>query len=301
VQAGERLLKVPSVEGFKAGDGVKIGVGTAQVEDNIIEGFGRRLGEGLEIDESHETDEERRLTDDPALVLVNPLAHDHAIGVDIEEEDANTINDNPSPAPGPTTNCHITVPTGCVIPFTYKGLSYHTCTGVDAVDTLWCSTAATYSGGWKRCHNPCKNQWPAKKIASTVIAGSVAATGLGLMTAAVVNNHQTGHFDPFYHFGLRPVGNEHITPAPTLAPPPTTSIMTIITPAQRNTDGTIKSGAVAQSVAVIPKSVAVAQGITGTSATAPPGIRVAGRRLDNWTSGKESGPHPTPSMVPYFQ
>merc|ERR1719454_1583052 len=101
------------------------------------------------------------------------------------------------PTSQPVDKCKMIIPPECVLPFTYKGLVYHTCTGTDAMNTLWCSTTGTYSGKWKECTDPCKKQWGAKKIASTVIAGSVAATGVGLMAAAIANNQKSGHFNPF--------------------------------------------------------------------------------------------------------
>lgn len=109
-----------------------------------------------------------------------------------------------TPAAGAVTGkpggCKLKVPAECV-PFQYKGLAYTSCTGVDAIHTMWCSTTPVYSGKWKECHSSCKQNWPAKKIASTVIAGSVAATGLGLISAAIANDAQNGNFNPFGGMG----------------------------------------------------------------------------------------------------
>jgi len=90
---------------------------------------------------------------------------------------------------------------------------------------MWCSTTTEYDGHWKQCIDPCKNKWPVKKIASTVVAGSVAATGIGLIAAAVANKKHGGDFNPFAPNG--PVGEKKPTPAPaataTAAPIATTT------------------------------------------------------------------------------
>jgi len=117
-------------------------------------------------------------------------------------------------------NCNMQIPTACVFPFTYKGLSYTTCTGVDAVGKMWCSETKAFGGQWAECKNPCVNKWPAKRIASTVVAGSVAATGLGLIIAAVAEDeakhqHHHHHNNPFKDLVDKLSGNRKLGEAPT--------------------------------------------------------------------------------------
>jgi len=105
----------------------------------------------------------------------------------------------PAPAPSPidevfstgAPSCKLEIPSECQFPFTYKGLEYTTCTGVDAVKTMWCSVERKYEGHWRQCKDPCHNKWPVKLIASTAIAGTVAAAGLGLIAAAVHKGAQS--------------------------------------------------------------------------------------------------------------
>jgi len=108
----------------------------------------------------------------------------------------NILDPAPAPSPEPfapepevfstdAPSCKLEIPAECVFPFTYKGLEYTTCTGVDAVRTMWCSVEQKYEGHWRQCKDPCHNKWPVKLIASTALAGSVAAAGLGLIAAAV--------------------------------------------------------------------------------------------------------------------
>jgi len=108
-------------------------------------------------------------------------------------------------------DCKLQIPAECKFPFVYKNLPYTTCTGVDATNTMWCSTDRTYAGQWKQCNDPCSGKWSVKAIASTVVAGSVALTGIGLMGAAIHNNQKHGEFNPFVQ---KPVGGE-VTPGAT--------------------------------------------------------------------------------------
>jgi hypothetical protein len=153
-------------------------------------------------------------------------------------------NPTPVPAdesagPGPTLepkDCKLVIPQECVFPFVYKSISYTTCTGVDTLNGgLWCSTMAKYEGGWKQCTDPCKNKWPAKAIISSVVAGGVAVTGIGLIAAAVIpNNPVHGFFNQKNGNGAtgptpppavvevavtrKPAGPAVLAPAPTPAP-----------------------------------------------------------------------------------
>jgi len=56
-------------------------------------------------------------------------------------------------------NCTTTAGDPCVFPFTYKNVSYHTCTKADR-STEWCATetdaAGNYNGEWGRCGESCR-------------------------------------------------------------------------------------------------------------------------------------------------
>jgi len=133
--------------------------------------------------------------------------------------------------PGPTLSpsdsttkhvCQMIIPPECTFPFEYKGLTYSTCTGVDTMQTMWCSTAKTYGGKWKQCKDPCKNKWSVKAIAGAVVAGSVAATGVGLIGAAIAHNKNNNK--PLF-------GGAAATPAPAAAPVTGIPVVEIIRPA----------------------------------------------------------------------
>ena len=44
------------------------------------------------------------------------------------------------------------IESGCVFPFTYKGVIYNKCTKVNH-HRLWCSKDAAYKGKWKNCNS----------------------------------------------------------------------------------------------------------------------------------------------------
>jgi hypothetical protein len=152
-------------------------------------------------------------------------------------------------APSTSHHCQLSIPQACVFPFHYKGLTYNTCTGVDSVNTLWCSTTRYFHGHWRQCVDPCKNKWPVHAIVSGVVASGVAATGIGLIAAAVANkNKETGELgNPFGNlmasregspFGL----NEPPVPQATNAPvvptaPPTTPVPVVLKPAAPGSPG----------------------------------------------------------------
>ena len=52
----------------------------------------------------------------------------------------------------PPTICHQKTTSGqcCSIPFTYKGVTYNSCTDVDH-HRLWCSLDSQYKGHWENC------------------------------------------------------------------------------------------------------------------------------------------------------
>lgn len=137
-----------------------------------------------------------------SIKLTSPLTKSHPVGTPVSQAAAGTV---------PGKDCQLVVPADCVLPFSYKGLQYSSCTGVDVVQKLWCSKDAVYAGRWSKCTDQCSGKWPVKKIVSTVVAGSVAATGIGLAAAAVANQAKHGKFNPFGGLnGIQPVGDETI-------------------------------------------------------------------------------------------
>jgi hypothetical protein len=95
---------------------------------------------------------------------------------------------------------------GCVQSgFYYRGTFYDKCTEADAYNTKWCSTTLHYSGSWKpcyvkeECHKTAGIKQKVGTIVGSVVAGGVAATGIGLIAAAIHKSieaenkqHQTG-------------------------------------------------------------------------------------------------------------
>jgi carbonic anhydrase len=162
--------------------------------------------------------ETRKIVGIGSLTLDKALTYSHGVGTPVVMMSQASTGTSNKPS------CHLQIPAECKLPFVYKSLTYTTCTGVDALRTMWCSTDTVYAGHWKECKDPCKGAWPAKKIAGAVIAGSVGATGIGLITAAIVNDAKTGHFDPFAGIkGIKPVGAEKTAPAPTPTQPTVTN------------------------------------------------------------------------------
>lgn len=183
-EIGATSIVVANQAGFVAGRQISIGV-APEIEDRVIVGFG-------------------------SLMLNAPLKYHHSVNT--------PVTMHTSPAAAPTSGkCSIVPNAACTFPFDYKGISYGTCTGVDAASTLWCSQDSQYSGRWKPCTDPCKGKWSQKKIAGTAIAGGLVATGVGLTAAALANDFRNGHFNPFYGIKI----NKATTPSPpgTTGPP----------------------------------------------------------------------------------
>lgn len=85
-----------------------------------------------------------------------------------------------------TPDCTVKVPEDCKFPFVYKGISYQSCTEVDAVGSTWCSTDSDFAGHWRQCTEPCKSL-AMHGIVTGVVASGVAAAGIGLIAAATVH------------------------------------------------------------------------------------------------------------------
>merc|ERR1719421_35551 len=83
------------------------------------------------------------------LTLRTPLAHAHSVGTPVLMMGAPT--NLPMRGAAHQGPCKIERPSGCMFPFSYKGITYTTCTGVDAMDVLWCSTTTQYQGKWLTC------------------------------------------------------------------------------------------------------------------------------------------------------
>jgi len=183
--ANANIITVVSTLNFKVGEKVWIGTGLS--------------------DNSREIRTITAITSN-AITLNSGLTSGHPLGALVEQFNQVT----PTNKPG---SCKLQIPATCKFPFVYKGITYSTCIGTDSLRTLWCSTDSVYAGHFAECTDPCKGgKWPAKKIASTVIAASVAATGLGLITAAMVNEAKKHNGNPF---GIKPVGQQPATtPAP---------------------------------------------------------------------------------------
>ena len=59
-----------------------------------------------------------------------------------------------SPSPVTTSQTNTTVSCGnCVFPFIYGGRIHDRCTTIDGDSKPWCSTDATFSGGWEYCED----------------------------------------------------------------------------------------------------------------------------------------------------
>lgn len=140
-------------------------------------------------------------------------------GATTTEEPTVTIPEEPKePSTTGKQNCTMHRPSECVFPFKYKDLMYKTCTGVDAHEALWCSTTANYSGHWKRCES-CQGNVPTKEIVGGVLAGSVAAAGIGLIATAIHNNMVHGEFNPFMAHTAAPAASTAVPTVPPTAPP----------------------------------------------------------------------------------
>lgn len=148
----------------------------------------------------------------PSITLTAALTKSHVINTPVVMHKIPAAN----PAAKPN-KCSLKVPSSCKLPFNYKGVVYSTCTGTDAMSTLWCSEDSNYAGRWKACTDPCKGKWPVKKIVGSVVAGGIAATGIGLTAAAMAKSAKYGHFNPFYEGQKVPKASEvHTTGAPHL-------------------------------------------------------------------------------------
>lgn len=136
-----------------------------------------------------------------ASIVPNPPSFNLAAGLTKAHLNGTAVvmHKIPAASPADSGKCKLTVPDSCKLPFNYKGVVYSTCTGTDAMSTLWCSEDSNYQGRWKACTDPCKGKWPVKKIVGSVVAGGIAATGIGLTAAAMANSAKNGHFNPFYH------------------------------------------------------------------------------------------------------